>query len=138
MAHMLAYPGRTLGQLYHRFFRVNDLADGRVELEDGHHIDLADVSVPVLVVAGETDVLAPREAVHHVAGLLMGSPDVRIETAKGGHLGVLTGRSAHRTTWRHLDDFLRDYDTRRDALPAGAAWLPDSFTRRDSPRAARP
>jgi polyhydroxyalkanoate synthase len=78
----------------------------------------------VLVVAGETDVLAPREAVHHVAGLLTGSPDVRVETAKGGHLGVLTGRSAHRTTWRHLDEFLRDYDKRRDALPAPAAWLP--------------
>src|SRR3954467_7664948 len=101
MAHMLAYPGRTFGQLYHRFFRVNDLADGRVELEDGERIDLADVGVPVLVVAGETDVLAPREAVHHVAGLLTGSPDVRVETAKGGHLGVLTGRSAHRTPWGH-------------------------------------
>ena len=25
MAHMLAYPGRTFGQLYHAFFRVNDL-----------------------------------------------------------------------------------------------------------------
>src|SRR3954451_11854609 len=130
MAHMLAYPGRTFGQLYHRFFRVNDLADGRVELEDGQRIDLADVGVPVLVVAGETDVLAPREAVHHVAGLLTGSPDVRVETATGGHLGVLTGRSAHRTTWRYLDHFLRDYDSRREALPAGAAWLPTGPSRR--------
>jgi polyhydroxyalkanoate synthase len=124
MAHMLAYPGRTFGQLYHRFFRVNDLADGRVELEDGERIDLADVSVPVLVVAGSNDVLAPRDAVHHVADLLTGSPDVRVETSTGGHLGVLTGRSARRTTWRHLDDFLRDYDRRRGELPAGASWLP--------------
>src|SRR5207253_2952256 len=29
---MHAYPGRTFGQLYHRFFRVNDLADGVLEL----------------------------------------------------------------------------------------------------------
>src|SRR3954467_13551999 len=131
MAHMLAYPGRTFGQLYHRFFRVNDLADGRVELEDGHLVDLADVVVPVLVVAGSTDVLAPREAVHHVGGLLTGSPDVRVETAKGGHLGVLTGRSAHQETWRYLDDFLRDYDSRREAaLPAPAAWLPTDPTAR--------
>jgi poly[(R)-3-hydroxyalkanoate] polymerase subunit PhaC len=124
MAHMLAYPGRTFGQLYHRFFRVNDLADGRVELDDGKCIDVAGVRVPVLVVAGSNDVLAPREAVHHVADLLTGSPDVRVETATGGHLGVLTGRSARGTTWRYLDKFLRDYDTRREALPAGAAWLP--------------
>jgi polyhydroxyalkanoate synthase len=139
MAHMLAYPGRTFGQLYHRFFRVNDLADGRVELEDGGRlVDLADVSVPVLVVAGSTDVLAPREAVEHVVDLLPGSPDVRFETAKGGHLGVLTGRSAHRTTWRHLDDFLRDYDRRRvDELPAGASWLPTRSAPRQTARAPR-
>jgi polyhydroxyalkanoate synthase subunit PhaC len=132
MAHMLAYPGRTFGQLYHRFFRVNDLADGRVKLDDGERIDLADVHIPVLVMAGSNDVLAPREAVHHVADLLTGAPDVRVETVQGGHLGVLTGRSAHRTTWRHLDRFLRDYDKRREALPEGAAWLPSPSS---SPRA---
>jgi polyhydroxyalkanoate synthase len=121
MAHMLAYPGRTFGQLYHRFFRVNDLADGCVSLADGHEIDLARVSVPVLVVAGNADVLAPRAAVVPVADLLTGSPDVRVHTAPGGHLGVLTGRSAVRTTWRHLDEFLRDYDARREAASAPSA-----------------
>jgi polyhydroxyalkanoate synthase len=126
MANMLAYPGRTFGQLYHRFFRVNDLADGRVAFDDGEVIDLGDVGVPVLVVAGTNDVLAPRDAVEHVVDLLPGSPDVRFMAAKGGHLGVLTGRGARGTTWRHLDTFLRDYDRRREALPAGAAWLPSS------------
>jgi polyhydroxyalkanoate synthase len=131
MANMLAYPGRTFGQLYHRFFRVNELAGGRVEFEDGEMIDVANVRVPVLVVAGSADVLAPRDAVHHVAGLLTGSPDVRVETGRGGHLGVLTGRSARDSTWRYLDDFLRSYDRRREALPEGAAWLPSpsSFRR---------
>jgi polyhydroxyalkanoate synthase len=129
MANMLAYPGRTFGQLYHRFFRVNELAGGRVELDDGHLIDIGDVDIPVLVVAGANDVLAPRDAVHHVAELLVSSPDVRVETAKGGHLGVLTGRGARRSTWRHLDQFLREYDTRREALPPPASWLPTSRTR---------
>ncbi|MEA2466871.1 MAG: poly[(R)-3-hydroxyalkanoate] polymerase subunit PhaC, partial [Thermoleophilaceae bacterium] len=66
--------------------------------------------------------------------LLSGAPEVRVETAKGGHLGVLTGRSAIRTTWRYLDDFLRDYDSRREALPAGAAWLPTGGGRTRSAR----
>ena len=131
MAHMLAYPGRTFGQLYHRFFRVNELAGGCIDLDDGQHVDLSAVRVPVLVVAGDSDVLAPRDAVEAVVDLLPGAPDVRFFTAKGGHLGVLTGRSAHRTTWRYLDAFLRDYDSRRgepDQLKAApvppAAWLP--------------
>ena len=123
MAHMLAYPGRTFGQLYHRFFLVNELAEGRMNLSDGRCIDLADVTIPVLTVAGENDVLAPVDAVHHLAGLLPNSPDVRVETAKGGHLGVLTGRSARRRTWRLLDEFLSDYDVTPPApreLPRGS------------------
>ena len=105
MSNMLAYPGRTFGQIYHRMMRRNDLADGRIEL-GGRAIDLADVRVPVLSIAGEGDGIAPRKAVHHVAELLPNAPEVRIASAPGGHLGVLTGRAARRTTWRQLDDFL--------------------------------
>jgi polyhydroxyalkanoate synthase len=108
--NMHAYPGRTMGQLYHRFFRVNELADGRLLLGD-HDIDLADVRVPVLAVAGQTDTLAPRAAVHHVGSLLTGAPEVRLETGPGGHLGVLTGRAAARTTWRWIDEFFEHNET---------------------------
>jgi polyhydroxyalkanoate synthase len=120
MASMHAYPGRTVGQLYHQFFRVNDLADGHLVLSD-QEIDLADVEVPVLSVAGESDVLAPRAAVHHLAGLLTSAPEVRLETAPGGHLGVLTGRAARHTTWPLLDAFLEEAAARdgaRDLAPA--------------------
>jgi polyhydroxyalkanoate synthase len=109
MANMLAYPGRTFGQLYHRFFLVNELAGGRLELSN-RTIDLGDVDRPTLVVAGSTDVLAPKDAVFHVAGLLSGVGELRLETGSGGHLGVLTGRSARDTTWRYLDEFLAEHD----------------------------
>jgi polyhydroxyalkanoate synthase len=114
MANMHAYPGRTIGQLYHRFFRVNDLADGHLRLAD-HDIDLADVTVPVLAIAGATDVLAPRAAVHHVGSLLTSAPEVRLQDAPGGHLGVLTGRGAAATTWRMLDAFLGDWSGEAEA-----------------------
>jgi polyhydroxyalkanoate synthase len=128
MANMLAYPGRTFGQLYHQFFRVNELAGGKIVLGEGE-IDLAHVDVPVLSIAGTSDVLAPVDAVHHVASLLPNSPDVRLETAPGGHLGVLTGRSAVRSTWIFLDEFLADYDARPAELNAA---------RPEPPRSARP
>jgi polyhydroxyalkanoate synthase len=107
MDQMHAYPGRTFGQLYHRFFRTNDLADGRLALGE-RTLDLADVAVPVLAVAGRGDGIAPVAACHHVAGLLTGSPEVRLATAPGGHLGVLTGRAARGTTWVELDAFLAE------------------------------
>ena len=121
MAHMLAYPGRTFGQLYHRFFLVNELAAGRLSLSDGRRIDLADVELPVLTIAGENDVLAPEEAVHHLSELLPNSPDVRVLTEPGGHLGVLTGRSARHGTWRSLAEFLGDYDVAPPEPRAGPA-----------------
>ena len=105
MAHMFAYPGRTFGQLYHQFFIVNELAAGKIEL-DHRTLSLADVKQPVLTIAGEADVLAPKEAVEAVTHLLPNAAEVRYETAPGGHLGVLTGRSAARSTWSYLDDFL--------------------------------
>jgi polyhydroxyalkanoate synthase len=116
--NMLAYPGRTFGQLYHRFFIVNELAGGRLELPE-RTIDLGDVHVPVLSVAGENDGIAPAAAVHHIAELLPNSPQVRLETAPGGHLGVLTGRAARRTTWTYLDEFLGDVaESQADAAAA--------------------
>jgi polyhydroxyalkanoate synthase len=109
MANMIAYPGRTFGQLYHQFFRVNELSGGRITLRD-RVVDLAGVEAPVISVAGRGDVLAPRPAVHHVGKLLPAAPEVRLETAPGGHLGVLAGNSAEQTTWRHLDEFLLEWD----------------------------
>jgi polyhydroxyalkanoate synthase len=104
-ANMLAYPGRTFGQLYHRFFRANDLAGGCLDI-DGKRLSLDEVRVPVLAIAGTGDTIAPVGAVHHLAELLPNSPEVRLETAPGGHLGVLTGRGSRATTWALLDEWL--------------------------------
>jgi polyhydroxyalkanoate synthase subunit PhaC len=118
MANMLAYPGRTFGQLYHAFFRVNALADGRIQLSD-KEVDLRDVRQPVLSVAGNADVLAPKPAVHHVGGLVPKAKEVRLESGPGGHLGVLTGRSAMKTTWIYLAEFLAEHDAVQAAASNG-------------------
>jgi polyhydroxyalkanoate synthase len=104
MDRMHAYPGRTFGQLYHRFFRTNDLADGTFAIR-GATLDLTVLKLPVLAVAGRGDGIAPVAACHHVEALL---PRAKVElaTAPGGHLGVLTGRRAAGTTWTLLDEFL--------------------------------
>ena len=116
MDRMHTYPGRTFGQLYHRFFRTNDLANGCLALT-GRTIDLAGVTAGVLAVAGLGDGIAPVAACHHVADLLPNAAEVRLETAPGGHLGVLTGRTAASTTWRLLDGWLDGppSSARRDA-----------------------
>ncbi|MBB3663960.1 MULTISPECIES: alpha/beta fold hydrolase [Prauserella salsuginis group] len=112
MANMLAYPGRTFGQIYHRFFRANDLSAGTFAL-DGRTISLSKLDVPTLVIAGENDSIAPRRAVERLVGLLENTPETRFRVAPGGHLGVLTGRRARSTTWRHVDEFVDEHASPR-------------------------
>lgn len=112
MNNMLAYPGKATLQLYTRMAVRNELATGRVQ-GPNRVVDLADVKVPVMNVAGETDVLVPAAAAHHVGEIVPGSPDVRLPLAPGGHLGVLTGTKAPGTTWKHLYEFMADHDADR-------------------------
>jgi polyhydroxyalkanoate synthase len=105
MARMHAYPGRTFGQLFHRLFRTNDLADGKLSLT-GRTVDLANARVPLLSIAGRGDGIAPVAACFHLADLVPNVESLRLETAPGGHLGVLTGRAARGTTWVLLDELL--------------------------------
>jgi polyhydroxyalkanoate synthase subunit PhaC len=112
-ANMIAYPGRTFGQLYHRMLKHNQLRTGKVSLGT-HEIDLAAITVPVLVFAGNTDGIAPIPAVKAILPLLSSAAEVRFEIVPGGHLGMLTGRAARRTTWVVLDEWIARHSTPDD------------------------
>lgn len=107
-AGVTAYPGRTYGQLYHRFLTGNALAGGALELGE-RTVRLAAVTAPVLVVAGAGDGIAPVAAVRPLVPLLSGARDVRLEIVPGGHLGLLTGRGARTGTWPVLDEWLAQW-----------------------------
>jgi polyhydroxyalkanoate synthase len=123
-AGMIAYPGRTFGQLYHRFVKGNALVEGTFDLgevtgdEDalGRTVSFADITAPVLVCAGATDGIAPVGAVKAVVPLLSGSAEVRFEIVPGGHLGMLTGRAARTTTWTVLDEWVSQWSAARHDL----------------------
>jgi polyhydroxyalkanoate synthase subunit PhaC len=112
-AGMLAYPGRTFGQLYHRFVKGNALVTGSIELGD-RTIAVADIKAPVLVFGGNTDGIAPIPAVKAVVPLLTGARDVRFEIVPGGHLGMLTGRAARSSTWQVLDEWISQWSSDAD------------------------
>ncbi len=109
--NMIAYPGRTFGQLYHRMVRGNELAEGTVHFE-GRDISFADITVPVLAFGGSGDTIAPVSSVRPIEDLV---PNLRFEVVPGGHLGMLTGRGARDTTWHILDAFIDEHasDSRR-------------------------
>ena len=107
-ANMIAYPGRTFGQLYHRMVRGNALRTGELAFGD-RVIKVAAVDKPTLVFAGAADGIAPVGSVKALVPLLTGAPEVRFEIVPGGHLGMLTGRAARTTTWRVLDEWIAQW-----------------------------
>jgi polyhydroxyalkanoate synthase len=116
-ADVAAFPGRTFGQLYHRMLPDDALLDGTIDLS-GHKIDLSAITVPVLVLAGNTDGIAPIDAVRPLVGLLPHAREARLEIVPGGHLGMLTGRAARETTWPTIDEWIAQHSS--DARPAAA------------------
>ncbi len=130
--NMIAYPGRSFGQLYHRMLKDNQLLTGKVEIS-GREVDVATVKAPVLVLAGNTDGIAPINAVRALVGLLKGAHEVRFEIVPGGHLGMLTGRAARTTTWVVLDEWLQQYST-----PDDRARTPKRAPRKRKPVATAP
>jgi len=109
-ANMIAYPGRSFGQLYHRMIKGNALVHGSMPFGD-RTIELADIVAPVLVFGGATDSIAPIKAVRAVVPLLTGSTEVRFEIVPGGHLGMLTGRAARSSTWQVMDEWIEQWSS---------------------------
>lgn len=113
--NMIAYPGRSFGQLYHRMYRGNQLLTGSFELdtdEGTKQIHLSDITVPTLLFGGATDGIAPVAAVKPLVHLLSGSQEVQFEVVPGGHLGMLTGRAARETTWTVMDEWIDRWSTK--------------------------
>jgi polyhydroxyalkanoate synthase len=137
-ANMIAYPGRTFGQLYHRMVKHNQLRTGKVNLS-GHVIDLAAITVPVLVFAGNTDGIAPIASVKAVLPMLSNAAEVRFEIVPGGHLGMLTGRAARRTTWVVMDEWIAQHSTPDEPdVPTAARTRPARKSTRKTTQKASP
>src|SRR3954452_4051285 len=109
-SNMIAYPGRTFGQLYHRMVRGNELAAGEAHFE-GRDISFSDITVPVLSFGGASDAIAPVSCVRPVEDLVPHAAEMRFEVVPGGHLGMLTGRRARTTTWQVMDEFIEKHSS---------------------------
>lgn len=103
---MTAYQGRRFGQVYHRYLKTEVLSR------------LSSIKTPVLIVAGNTDRIAPLDSVRAMLPLLTNCDDAQLEIVTGGHLGMLAGRGARETTWAALDDWFEQWTGA--AMPAPA------------------
>ena len=89
----------------------------------------------MLIFAGNTDGIAPIDAVKALVPLLRKAHEVRFEIVPGGHLGMLTGRAARATTWVTMDEWIEQYST-PDDRPAKRSTARKKAAKKAAPKKA--
>jgi poly(3-hydroxyalkanoate) synthetase len=103
----LDLPGTYYLEVTDQVFRQNQIARGRF-VALGHRIDLAEVRVPVFLLAGEDDIVVPRDQAFATARLL-GTRPAWLERAcePCGHLSLFMGRKVLSHSWRRVARWLQ-------------------------------
>jgi poly(3-hydroxyalkanoate) synthetase len=103
---VLDLPGTYYLEVVERLFKNNDFAAGRF-IALGHQLDLANLNLPILLLAARDDEIVTPEQLFATASLV-GTPahSVMMDTASCNHLGLFMGQNALRQNW-----------------PAAASWI---------------
>jgi polyhydroxyalkanoate synthase len=105
------FPGAAARETVRMLVRDNGMITDRLTL-GGDAIHLSDITVPFLAVRAERDHIVPTEATAPLIDLV-GSEDKHELALPAGHMGLVVGRTAARTTVPTIIDFVR---RRSDAL----------------------
>ncbi len=106
------FPGEVARQVADMLVRDNGMITDRLTL-GGDRVHLADITTPFLAVLASRDHIIPQPAAEPVIDLV-GSTDKHLLTLTGGHIGLVVGRSAAKTTIPTVIEFLqRQSEVRR-------------------------
>ncbi|HEY3706788.1 MAG TPA: alpha/beta fold hydrolase [Terracidiphilus sp.] len=96
--------GAAYRQLIQDFYRDNLLIQNRLKIRD-EFVDMRRIQANLLTVIAEGDHITPpcqSEAIM----TKVSSKDKQLYRIPGGHIGIMAGSAAHRTTWPHIETWL--------------------------------
>jgi len=105
------FPIKIVPKLFEEFAAKNAFMNDSLEL-NGKQVKVSWLTCPLLVFAGERDIFglpSSAKAVMKVAG----SKEKEFHLVRGGHLGVIAGKSAPEDVWDIATDWLRKYSVTR-------------------------
>jgi poly(3-hydroxyalkanoate) synthetase len=103
----LDLPGSYYLDVTERIFRQNQIANGRF-IALGRRLDLTELRVPVFLLAGDDDIVVPRDQALATARLLGTQPSWQERACEPcGHLSLFMGRKVLRHSWRRIARWLR-------------------------------
>ncbi len=120
-AATLDLPGTYYLEVVNAIFRENRIAAGQF-VALGHRIDLAKVTMPVLLLVGANDEIVPAAQALATASLV-GTPASLVETdcEPCSHLGLFMGRDTIARSWRRVAHWLAGPAAADAARPAARA-----------------
>jgi polyhydroxyalkanoate synthase len=96
--------GAVYRQLIHDFYKENRLVQGTTILR-GERVDLSRLTASLLNVIAEADHITPPCQSEGIMPLI-GSQDKELFRVRGGHIGIMAGSGAEKTTWPHIERWL--------------------------------
>jgi polyhydroxyalkanoate synthase len=96
--------GGAYRQLINDFYKENRLKEGTLIIR-GERVDLQKLTASVLNVIAEADHITPPCQSESIMDLF-GSQDKEIFRVRGGHIGIMAGSGAEKTTWPHIESWL--------------------------------
>ena len=96
--------GGAFRQLIIEFYKENRLMEGTLRLR-GERVDLSKLTANVLNVIAENDHITPPCQSEGVMDKI-GSQDKEVFRVRGGHIGIMAGSGAEKTTWPHIEHWL--------------------------------
>jgi polyhydroxyalkanoate synthase len=96
--------GGAYRQLITEFYKENRLMSGTLSLR-GERVDVARLRANLLNVIAEADHITPPCQSEGIMGRV-GSQDKELFRVKGGHIGIMAGSGAERSTWPHIEQWL--------------------------------
>lgn len=96
--------GAAYRQLILELYRKNALIQNQLRIKD-QVVDLSKIRASLLTVIAAGDHITPPCQSEAILGKVS-SIDKEIYHIPGGHIGIMAGSSAHRTTWPHIQQWL--------------------------------
>lgn len=96
--------GAAYRQLIVNLYRHNELIQNRLQVRE-QTVDLARIKASLLTVIAAGDHITPPCQSEAILDKVS-SPDKEVYRIAGGHIGIMAGSSAHRTTWPHIAAWL--------------------------------
>jgi polyhydroxyalkanoate synthase len=98
------FPGAAFRQWIREFYQQNKLVKGEIMLR-GRRVDLANITCPVLDIAGAKDHICTLPQAQ-AAMRLITSQDKEFYVLNAGHIGLLTGTDAKKNLWPKIESWL--------------------------------